>query len=109
MVPTGLPVVDVLLAMLFAAAFFLASIAWLLVVVPVQYFVYLVTGAPARVAAASPTRATVEIEGPRIAIGEDFKSDPLPTGAIESGFTAKPVSFTAAITTAVLFAVSQLT
>jgi hypothetical protein len=108
-VPTGLPVVDILLAMLFALAFVLATIAWLLLVVPAQYFVYLVTGAPARVACGSPTRTTVEIETTRTTIGEDLKSDPLPTGATESGFTAKPVSFTAAITTAVLFAASQLT
>jgi hypothetical protein len=107
-VPTGLPVVDILLALLFALAFVLASIAWLLLVVPVQYFVYLVTGAPARVASASPTRATVDIEGTRTTFGEDLKSDPLPKGAIESGFTAKPVSFTAAITTAVLFVASQV-
>jgi hypothetical protein len=108
-VPTGVPVVDIVLAMLFALAFFLATLAWLLLVVPLQYFVYLVTGAPARVACASPTRTWVGSEGTQsTTVAEALKSDALPKGAIESGLTAKPVTFTAAITTAVLFAVSQL-
>lgn len=108
-VPWGLPVIDIVLAMLFALAFVLAALAWLLLVVPLQYFVYLVTGAPARVACASPTRAWVKSEEKGSIISEALKSDALPAGAIESGFTARPVTFTAAITTAVLFAVSQLT
>lgn len=107
-VPRGLPVVDIVVAMLFALTFALATLAWLLLVVPLQYFVYLVTGAPARVACASPTRASVEIEGKETIYGETLKSDALAKGAFESGFSAKPVTFTAAITTAVLFAVSQL-
>ena len=107
-VPRGLPVVDIVVAMLFALTFWLATLAWLLLVVPLQYFVYLVTGAPARVACASPTRASVEIEGKETIYGETLKSEALAKGAIESGFTAKPVTFTAAITTAVLFSVSQL-
>jgi hypothetical protein len=74
----------------------------------VQYFLYLVTGAPARVACASPTKAWVKDEERQTMISEALKSEAMPKGAIESGFTAKPVTFTAAITTAVLFAVSQL-
>ena len=107
-VPRGLPVVDVVVAMLFALTFALATLAWLLLVVPLQYFLYLVTGAPARVACASPTRASVEIKAKETIYGETLKSDALAEGAMESGFSAKPVTFTAAITTAVLFAVSQL-
>jgi hypothetical protein len=107
-VPTGLPVIDIVLAMLFALAFVLATLAWLLLVVPLQYFVYLATGAPARVACASPTRAWVTSQEKGTIISEALKSDALPMGAIESGFTARPVTFTAAITTGVLFAVSQL-
>lgn len=113
-VPTGLPVVDNVLALLFVWAFALAILAWLLLVVPLQYFVYLVTGAPARVACAAPQRAWVESEenvsgGQESIFAVALKSDLLPKGAIESGFTAKPVTFTAGITTAVLFAVSRLT
>jgi hypothetical protein len=106
-VPTGLPVVDILLAMLFALAFWLATLGWLLLIAPVQYFVYLATGAPARVACASPARTWVKSEEKHTIISEALKSNAMLKGAIESGFTAKPVSFTAAITTAVLFAVSQ--
>lgn len=107
-VPRGLPVVDVVVAMLFALTFAVATLAWLLFVVPLQYFLYLVTAAPARVACASPTRASVEMKAKETIYGETLKSDALAEGAMESGFSAKPVTFTAAITTAVLFAVSQL-
>ena len=61
-VPTAMPVLDVVVAMLFALTFSLATLAWLVLVVPLQYFVYLVTGAPARVACASPSRAWVKSE-----------------------------------------------
>jgi hypothetical protein len=49
----------------------------------------------------------VKSEEKHTIISEALKSNAMLKGAIESGFTAKPVSFTAAITTAVLFAVSQ--
>jgi hypothetical protein len=106
--PTGVPVVDMFLAIVFALAFAAAVATWLLVIVPLQYFVYLVTGAPAREACGSATRAVFFREGNELVTQETFKDADLPEGAVESGFSVRPVSFTAAITAAVLFAVSQL-
>ena len=106
--PTGLPVVDLVLAFVFSSMFLLATIAWLLLIVPVQYFVYLVTGAPAREACASPVRALYLREGKISVFAQTRKSETIPEGAVESGFSAQPVSFTAAITAAALFAASNL-
>lgn len=107
--PTGLPVLDFLLSALFSLAFLLACVAWLFVIAPLQYFVYLVTGAPARAACASPTRAWFRQVKGGGEVAQASKQSDLPEGAVESGFSARPVSLTAAITAGVLFAVSQLT
>lgn len=106
--PKGLPVIDSLFAALFALTFGLASIAWLVIVAPLQYFVYLLTGTPAREACASPGRVWFKREGNLDQVGDTLKSDAVPEGAVESGFSARPVTFTAAITAGVLFAVSKL-
>ena len=107
-VPAGVPVVDLLLTLVFAVAFTVVVVAWLVVVVPLQYFVYLVTGAPAREACGSAEMAVFFRDGNKLVSAEASKSAELPKGAVESGFSARPVSFTAAITAGVLFAVSQL-
>ncbi|MGH3020785.1 MAG: hypothetical protein ACRDNR_11600 [Gaiellaceae bacterium] len=108
-VPTGVPRIDLLLAVLFVLLFVLAFFAWLLVIAPVQYFVYVITGAPARAACASPARSYFyKREGSLLFYGKLAKWRDLPTGAIESGFSARPVTFTAAITAAALFAASTL-
>jgi hypothetical protein len=106
--PAGMPVVDLVLTLLFAAAFLAVVVAWLVVVVPIQYFVYLVTGAPAREACGSPARVFFKREGDELAFREALKDEELPKGAVESGFSSRPVSFTAAVTAAVLFVTSLL-
>jgi hypothetical protein len=104
----GLGVVDVWVAILFTWTFVLAYVAWLLVVAPLQFVVNLVAGAPARVALASPYRAWFRVTDRGIHVEADWKSDPLPKGAVEAAFTTKPVAFTAVIAAALLFAVSTV-
>ena len=106
--PRGLGLVDVVLGSLFGPTLLLVFFAWLLVVAPLQFVVNLVAGAPARLALASPARAWYRVTPHEIHVEEAFKSDSLPEGATESGFSAKPVTFTAAIASALLFAVSRL-
>jgi hypothetical protein len=106
--PKGLGLVDVLLGSLFGPALLLVFVAWLLVVAPLQFVVNLAAGAPARLALASPARAWYRITSQEIHVEEALKSDAVPEGATESGFSAKPVTFTAAIASALLFAVSRL-
>jgi hypothetical protein len=106
-VPSGLWL-DFWFTAFFAVALVLAYFAFLLVVVPLQYFVFLVTGAPARAACNSQTRVWYQMMPESTTIAEAWKWAAKPDGATESGFSAKPVAFTAAVTTAVLFAVSRL-
>lgn len=106
--PTGVFVIDFVFSLLFPLAFILTFIAWLLIVAPLQYFVCLVTGAPAREACASPARAWYRITLHGIHLEEAWKSDAVPEGATESGFSARPVTFTAAVSAAALFVASKL-
>jgi len=105
--PSGLWV-DFLITAVFAFAFVVAYVVWLLVVVPIQYFVYLIAGAPGREAMSAGARVWYRISPREIEIVEAWKSDSIPDGATESGFFQKPVSFTATVAAAVLFTVSRL-
>lgn len=107
--PIGLGLLDEIIAMLVTLAFLAAFGLWLLVVVPLQYLVYLVAGAPARQAFASVYRAWALVTDRGLAAAVTPKWHPIPEGAIESGFSAQPVAFTAALAAALLFAVSTLT
>lgn len=106
--PKGFGLVDVWLAILLSWTFALVFVAWLLVVAPLQFVVNLLAGAPARLALASPYRAWSRVTAHEIHVEEDWKSDALPEGAVEAGFTSKPVTFTAVIAAALLFVVSTL-
>jgi hypothetical protein len=79
-------------------------IAWHWIVAPLVYPLYLVLGAPARVAARS--------EGVTYRHGESWILDPrrgeLPAGAQEFTIAARPVTFTALLTTAVLWVAAQV-
>ncbi len=74
----------------FAVALVFAYSAFLLVVVPLQYFVYLVTAAPARVAFASQTRVWYQMMPNSTAVTEAWKWDAKPDGATNPGFRQSP-------------------
>jgi hypothetical protein len=106
--PFGLGLIDQLLAVLFTPLFIALYVVWLLVVAPIQFVVNLLAGVPARAALASPDRAWALVTGREVRIEASLKSEPLPRGAFESGFTTKPVTFTAVIAAALLFIVSTV-
>ena len=98
---------DLLFIMVFDVAFLAAAVCWLAVIAPLQYFITLVTGAPARGALTS-RRMWVERRGKTISLRKDAVEG-MPQGAEEIGFAARPVTVTASITAGALFAVSLLT
>lgn len=104
--PIGLGPIDQLVAALFAFGFLALYLGWLLVVAPLQFVVNLLAGVPARAALASSERAWVVVAGREVRIDASLKSEPLPQGAVESGFTIRPVTFTAVLAAALLFIVS---
>ena len=86
----------------------LAIVAWFLIVAPLQYFLHIVTGAPARTMLDAGLR-TLFI--PNATDGIDIVMDvpiaqPIPEGAVEAGFIAKPVTLTMTINSVALWAVS---
>jgi hypothetical protein len=107
-IPLGLGFVDFALSLVAFLALAVAMIGWLLLVVGVQYFVYLLAGAPARQAVGSPARTWVRVEGRSIEVVNDGKLRELPDLATESGYSAKPVTFTASIAAVLVFGLAQL-
>ena len=106
--PHNLGFVDVWLALAFIVSFFLVYFAWVLLVAPLQYVVNLFAGAPSRCALASPERAWVRFTPREDEIVHGDKSGDPGKDAVESGFSAKPVTYTAAVASALLFGVSKL-
>lgn len=97
---------------IFMVAMWVVQASWLLFVVPLQYFVTLVCGAPARFALQSDERAWVERHptdsgGTRVSLTYGSRAN-MPKEATESGWTAKPVTFTAVVSAAVLLLLSRV-
>jgi hypothetical protein len=107
-VPIGLGYLDFVITLAFAIVLALGMVAWLVLVVPAQYFVYLIAGAPAREALASPRRAWVRVTRGQIEIVRAPKQQEIPDGYSESGISAKPITLTASLAAIILFALSQL-
>jgi hypothetical protein len=106
--PIGVPVLDALLTVALTVVLLAAFVVFMLVVAPLQYFVYLVAGAPGREAYASPERAWYLIGARDIRVESGPRSAGLPEEAAESGYTGRPVTFTAAIAAGLLFAAQQV-
>jgi hypothetical protein len=105
--PDSFPVWDSLVTLLFALVWTAAAFAWLAVVVPAQYCVNLVCGAPVRQTLATAEEVIVErrpLRKPRP--GRRWLSTK--ATRINVGLTVreKPVTATAAISAAALFALS---
>lgn len=81
----GLPLMVALAALLFA---------WLLVVAPAQYFLYLVCGSPARVLAQAPYQLVLWFEHGRLHTEKIPRDAPIPEGRVATSFAKKPVAVT---------------
>jgi hypothetical protein len=106
--PIGLPVLDAILTVAVTIVLLAAFVAFVLVVAPIQYFVYLVAGAPGREAYASPERAWYRIRAREILVESGPRTDELPAGADESAYTAQPVTLTAVLAPGLLFVTQQV-
>jgi hypothetical protein len=106
--PAGLGIVDGWLSLMFAPVFVLLWVTWLWVVAPLQYLVNLVAGAPARLALASGSRVWYRVAPHTIAVDEVKADADPPKGAVEAGFSAKPVTFTAVVAAGLLALASLL-
>ena len=103
----SVPFWDQLVTMLFSIAWTAVAFAWMAIVVPAQYCVSLVCGAPVRLTLATPREVIVEqLERRQPRSGRTW----IPTRAkrVNVGLNVreKPVTATAAISAAALFALS---
>jgi hypothetical protein len=107
-VPIGLGFLDHVITMAIALVLSLGLLAWTALVVPAQYFVYVIAGAPAREALSSPQRVWLKVTRGAIEFDKTPKVRGIPDGASESGISTKPVTLTAALAAIMLFALSRL-
>ena len=106
--PFGIPVADAVLTAVVSVLVLAVCVVYVLVVAPVQYVVYLVAGAPGRTACASSERAWQLIGTSGLEVGSGPRATELPEGATESAYTAQPVTLTAVLASALLFATQQV-
>jgi len=111
--------VDLVVTWLFTLSFGAAMLAWMVLIAPLQYWVNLVCGAPAREALASSMTLWLLDSPNRIEfISAPKNPNEYQRGELdkareqgkltEIGFAETPVTFTSGIATAVLFGISQL-
>lgn len=101
----GLSFWDVLLGIPLIALFVVASFGWLLLIAPLQYFLFLVCGAPSRIALRSRYRLHAYVEGETLAFREMATNEPKPDTGWEASMRDKPVTLANAFGTAALFAI----
>ena len=103
----SVPFWDDLVTILFSLAWAAAAFAWLAVVVPAQYCVTLVCGAPVRLTLATPHDVIIETREPRHPRpGRRWLSTRTPRIQVGLNIRERPVTATAAISAAALFALS---
>jgi hypothetical protein len=114
---------DLVLAWIFLAVFGAAMLAWAIVVAPLQYFLNLVCGAPARTAAASRTtiwrvnrgnghteylRTPKELSEFPESDKADIERERDRGRAVQMSFAMKPVTLTSAISAVALWGAAQV-
>ena len=81
----------------FALLFILLALVWFLIAVPLQYFVFIICGAPARALSKSKRRVIYKINETGMRLRDLPANEPVPHGAMEATYNIKPVRLTSAI------------
>lgn len=90
-----------------AGLLFAAIVLWIVIIVPAQYFVYLICGAPGRVFAASQRRIGAHVSERRLHTRVVEPGESLPAGWWEANLASRPVTATG-IFAALLITAAQL-
>jgi hypothetical protein len=100
---------DAIIAMLFALLFTFSALAWLIVIAPAQYFVYLICAAPARLMRRSGRQVISKFDDAQyFHLDEVPPDEAVPEGWLEAGFFKRPVSMTSAFAALVLWGLAQV-
>lgn len=104
----GQPLLDLLFGMPLIVLFVVASFAWLVLVAPLQYFLFLVCGAPSRIALRSHYRLRAEVDGEILSFRVLTRCEPDPESGWEASMRDKPVTLANAFGAATLFMIGYL-
>ena len=85
---------DVLITIIFIFVLCVVLLMWLFVVVPLQYFVYLICGAPGRLISNSQRQAVARLKFSRLDVKEISKADEVSEGWWNASIADKPVAIT---------------
>lgn len=103
----GLSPLDLVFGLPLIGAFVVASFAWLILIAPLQYFLFLVCGAPSRIALRSRYRLHAETEGKILKYRELPPLEPLPETGWDASMRDKPVTLANAFGAAALFVIGH--
>ena len=99
---------DLLVTGVIASIMTAAILGWILFVIPLQYFLYLLCGAPGRVFALSQRRVAAQLRDGRLEIREVGRGEKLHDDWWEASIASKPVAFTGLMAALVLAVVKLL-
>lgn len=99
---------DLLVGVPLIAMFIFASFAWLILIAPLQYFLFLVSAAPSRIVLRSKYRLHARIDDQILYYAETKPEAPEPTTGWDATMRDKPVLMANAFGVAVLFLIGYL-
>ncbi len=99
---------DLLAGVPLFAVFIVASFAWLVLIAPLQYFLFLVCAAPSRIILRSNYRLHAQIEGRMLYYSELRPETPEPTTGWDASMRGKPVTMANGFGVALLFLIGYL-
>ncbi|MEP6706038.1 MAG: hypothetical protein ABJC05_00885 [Pyrinomonadaceae bacterium] len=101
---------DILFGLPLIVVFLVAAFGWLLFVAPLQYFVFLICGAPSRIVLSSNYAVHARMHGRRLTYEEKTTADPKPQKGQgwDASMRDKPVSLTNAFGAITLFFIGKL-
>ncbi|HET6671118.1 MAG TPA: hypothetical protein VFH15_12895 [Pyrinomonadaceae bacterium] len=105
---TGMNLWDIVASIPLITMFIVASFAWLVLIAPLQYFLFLVCAAPSRIVLRSKYRLRAHIEDQILYYSELRPETPEPTAGWDASMRGKPVTMANAFGALVLVLIGYL-
>lgn len=85
---------DAIITVILMTILCIVLLVWLIVVVPLQYFVYLLCGAPARILNKSRRKTIAQFKGHKLEVKQVSGDEKIPAGWWDASIADKPVAIT---------------
>lgn len=108
--PQRISIRDILFGLPLIVVFVVAAMGWLLFVAPLQYFVFLICGAPSRIVLSSTYAVHARVDGRRLTYQDKTTDDPKPEKGKgwDASMRDKPVTLANAFSAVTLFFIGWL-